>query len=122
MNDRSVIKMTAFGYLIYVTLILGIAVIGYIGGISIDLIYLAIAALIFAAAIIRWFLACKDGTIYHDQKKVEQIDNSVTKPASFKHCFIYNDCSSKTLFFLELPYVIVILVMLILRFLGIGMF
>lgn len=107
--------MTVLGYLLYVVIIFFIAFVAWTRHISVAGIYLVISAIIFIATVVRWVIACQDGTIYHDRKKVEQIDNSVTKPADFKHCFIYNDCSSKTLFFLELPYLICIAACLLLK-------
>lgn len=110
--------MTALGYCFYLILIVALALLAWSQHIAIGGLYILIALILFGAAIVRWFIAVQDGTIYHDWKKVEQIDNSVTKPAEFKHRFIYNDCSPKTLFFLELPYILSIVILLILRFCG----
>lgn len=111
--------MSLLGYLFYFFIVILADVFGLVMGFNISLLYLVMALALLAANAARKWIAGRDGSAFRDSRKAEMLDNSVTKPASFKHEFIYNDCSNKTLLFSELPYLVCIIANLILRWLGI---
>lgn len=110
--------MSLLGYLFYFFIVILANVFGLLTGFNITLLYLVMALALLAAFALRKTSANRSGTRFRDSKKAEMLDNSVTKPANFRHEFIYNDCSTKTLLFTELPYFVCIIANLLLRWIG----
>lgn len=108
--------MSLITYLFYFFIVLLADIFGLALKFNMTALYFIIALILLGAAAIGKIIANQSGMGYHDAKKAEQMDNSVTKPASFKHEFIYFDYSGKTLFFSELPYIICLIANLILLY------
>lgn len=110
--------MSLIAYICYFLVVILADLFATLIGFNITLLYLSIAMILLVAAGIGKVFVNRNGVGMRDSKRAEQMDNSVTKPASFKHEFIYLDYSGKTLFFSELPYIVCLIANILLSWLG----